>query len=151
MSKPRAIQQLLTDQAADGLDGLIRRGQQLQRLGALVSDVLGAEFAPHCQVANLRKHTLILSVRSAAWGSRLRYHVPRLLQQFRNDERLRNINEVAIRVQPAGVPLPPATPRRATMSRDAALCVRRCAESVSDQRLSAALEQLARRRSKVSP
>lgn len=113
MSKPRAIQQLLTDQAADGLDGLIRRGQQLQRLGALVSDVLGAEFAPHCQVANLRKHTLILSVRSAAWGSRLRYHVPRLLQQFRNDERLRNINEVAIRVQPAGVPPPPPQHRAA--------------------------------------
>jgi len=145
MSKPRTFHQLMSTQTMEGLDSVIRRGRQLQRLAALVRDKLGPELAAHCQMSNLRGTTLILSVGSTAWASRLRYQVPQLLQRFRTDERLSVISEIEIRVSPASSPPAAPPPRRVSMSDDAALCVQRCAESVDDQRLKSALSRLATR------
>lgn len=149
MNKPKTVPELLSGQ---GLEQAIQRSRQLNRLASLVKERLGAEFDSHCQVTNVRTSTLILTVASTVWASRLRYQVPRLLQDFSRDERLSAITAIDIRVSPAiAEAQKPSTPlRRASMSEEAAHCVRQCSESIDDPKLKSALARLAGRKRPAS-
>lgn len=145
MDKPRKFTELLAGQGMAPLQHLMQHGKRLARLNMLILDILGNEDAAGCRVANLRGTTLVLAVTSPAWASRLRYQIPRLLQQFQSDSRLPAITDIQIRVMPEQLGPKPRPPRRATMSASAAHCIEQCAEHISDAKLSAALKRLAGR------
>jgi hypothetical protein len=130
------------------LEQIVQRGKQLRRFSSLIQEKLGPELESHCRVANIRNNTLVLVVASTSWATRLRYQIPGLLQRFQLDERLSSITDIQIRVSPENTPRETKQPRRATMSADAAYCIRQCADSVSDEQLSGALTRLANRQAK---
>lgn len=147
INKAKTLPELFTGQENSSLDGVIRRGRQLQGLNTLISELLGSELAAHCQLANIRDKTLILTADSAAWATRVRYMAPQLLQKLRSDERLNGIDSVHVKITP---PVSPADTshsiRRASISASASECLSQCAEGIEDPQLSAALRHLAKRK-----
>lgn len=130
------------------MERLIQRGNQLLRVDILVRRLLGPGFEEHCRVANIKGSSLLLHVDSTVWATRIRYQLPELLRSLQQTEPLRQITEIQLRVQPRDeteTPKKAARIRKATMSRDAALCVHECASSIDDEQLRSALQRLANR------
>jgi len=145
MSKPRAITELLADHFTGPLELTIQRGKKLQQLSRLIQNTLDPEMAAHCQLLNLRNSSLIMACDSTAWATRLRYHVPTLLQALQQSG-LSGVADIQIRVSPVVQPPQQRAKKRAVLSTDAAYCIQQCAQSVTDPALSRALQQLARRK-----
>jgi len=145
-NRPRKFPEMMADQETSPLDNLIRRSKQLRGLSSLVSELLGPDLAAHCQLANIEGNTLILLVASTAWATRVRYQIPQLLQNFTRCEQLSHLTDIKVRISAqATAPVEEPPKRRASMSKEAAFCLRHCAESISDNRLSTALQHLAKR------
>ena len=146
MSKPRAITDLLAEQFSGPVEQAIQRGRKLGQLSRFIQKLLVPELAAHCQLLNLRQGVLIMSCDSTVWATRLRYQVPALLESLRQQDSLRDLVDIQIRVNPVVTAPQQATRRRASLSAEAAYCVQQCAESIDDSGLRQALEQLAGRR-----
>ncbi|MGM0593542.1 MAG: DUF721 domain-containing protein [Pseudomonadota bacterium] len=144
-NKPRTLPQLLGSGGFARLEPILQRSRQLHRLGAHVLNHLDPELRRHCQVVNVNDGILILAADSNAWATRLRYQTHTLLEMLHEDEKLRNIRKIQIRVspleqRPAAKPRPPVA-----MSRESADCVTQCAEGIEDKALRQALKRLAQR------
>jgi hypothetical protein len=148
INKPRKLPELLAEQDNSALDGVIRRGRQLHGLGVLLGEILGPELAAHCQLANVRGNTLVVTASSTAWATRVRYQSPQLLQKIRCEERFRGIDAIHVRITPTASPRAntPHSNRRASMSEEAAECLYQCAEGIEDKNLRSALKNLAKRK-----
>ncbi len=100
MKRPIRIGSIVADTPA--LDALVQRARRFKALESLVRGWLPAALAPHVGLANLREDTLVLSVESAAWATKLRYEVPNLLAAAKRHEATRQVREVKIRVRVEG-------------------------------------------------
>jgi hypothetical protein len=148
INKPRKLPELLTDEDNSALSGVIRRGRQLHGLGVLLGEILGPDLAAHCQLANIRGNTLVISASSTAWATRVRYQSPQLLQKIRCEERLRGVDSIHVRITPPEQSAASTSQsiRHASMSDAAAECLSQCAEGIEDQKLQSALRHLAKRK-----
>tara|TARA_R110000868_G_scaffold144960_5_gene364594 strand:+ start:30476 stop:30919 length:444 start_codon:yes stop_codon:yes gene_type:complete len=63
--------------------GIMSRVEELQTLNQTVQAFLPIEVQGHCQVANYRNATLVLSLDNAVWITALRYAVPEMIKQLR--------------------------------------------------------------------
>jgi len=97
MKGPVRVGSIVADTPA--LSALIEHARRFEALEALVRSWLPATLAPHVGVANLREDTLILSVKSAAWATKLRYEVPTLLAAARRHAPTRDVRDIKIRVR----------------------------------------------------
>lgn len=89
--------------AADStLSALLRRARELSSLETLVRSWLPPALAPHVRVAALREGTLVLAVDSAAWATRLRYEIPRLVECAQANDATRAVTQVRIRMSVDG-------------------------------------------------
>lgn len=81
MRKPTAVSDLLAQ--GEGLLQRLRAGTaEAERALAALRHVLPAEIAAEVWSATLRGSTLTAFVRTAAWGTRLRYVAPKLLPEI---------------------------------------------------------------------
>ena len=81
MRKPTAVSDLLAQ--GEGLLQRLRAGTaEAERALAALRHVLPAEIAAEVWSATLRGSTLTAFVRTAAWGTRLRYVAPQLLPEI---------------------------------------------------------------------
>lgn len=80
------------------LSAIIRRAHEFQALEELVRSWLPPALAPHVGVANIRDDTLVLTVKSAVWATRLRYECPAILEAARRCEATRTVTDVKIRM-----------------------------------------------------
>ncbi len=85
-----------------GLAALVERTRRLAAIETLVRTWLPAALAPQVGVANLREDTLVLSVKSAAWATKLRYEVPAVLAAAKRHEATRAVRDVKIKVMVGG-------------------------------------------------
>ncbi len=81
---------------APGLGPLIQRAHRLAALGVLVRSWLSPTLASHVEVANLRDGTLVLSARSAAWATKLRYEIPTVLAAAKRHGATSEIRDVKV-------------------------------------------------------
>lgn len=124
------------------LDPLRQRLERVQQLLALARQALPEDCARNCLAAVPHGARLHLVVSSPAWGSRLRYFAPPLLQALRNAGW--RFDEVRVRVAaPEAAPATPHRPAKA-MSRDTAALVDRVADDMPDSELGEALRRLSR-------
>ena len=77
----------------------LERARKLRRLEQAVRGLLPQDVAAHCSVMNLKSETLVLCTPSSAWAARLRFTVPGLLKQLKNQFAL-TVRDIQIRVQP---------------------------------------------------
>lgn len=90
-----------------GLRPLVDHCARLERLSLLVAQRLPEPLDRHCRVANLAGDTLVLYSEGPGWTTRLRFFVPRLLEELRDAPEFRRVREIRIR------PAPPKPPERA--------------------------------------
>lgn len=128
---------------AKPLKALFGQAQYLAHLQRLVESQLQPAAREHCHVASWREGCLLLIVTDGHWATRLRYQQRRLQRQLQALEEFANLTKILIKVQP------PTGPRRAadrtiSLSPAAAQSIQTAAEGISDPKLRAALERLAR-------
>ena len=132
--------------AAPGLERLIQRARYLESVDKALQQLLGSSLAGHCRVANINHDTLVLQTTSAAWGTRLRYLAPTLLQQLSRQLGWDRVKHAKVQVRPEAFPeREQPVRRRAQLSRESAALLRDVAENTGDPALKAALLRLSRR------
>lgn len=143
MPPTKRITQLLSSEEGR-LATLSRRCIYLQQLENRVLHLLPAPLQAHCRVANYHSGQLILITTSPAWATRLRYHVPTLLNQLTAVSELQQLQEIRIRISPSAAPILPAQalPRRIKPQTTALIST--LAETLDDPALRRALQKLAR-------
>ncbi|WP_375740071.1 DUF721 domain-containing protein [Pseudomonas boanensis] len=125
------------------LRALFTEAQRIDHLQQLVASQLQPAAREHCHVASWREGRLLLIVTDGHWATRLRYQQARLLRQLKAFEDFAGLSKIIFKVQPTtGGSAKPAAESR--LSPTAAESLQATAETVSDPRLRAALERLAR-------
>lgn len=147
MNKSKTFMELVSSSGTETVGHIIRHGKRLRRFNNLLQTLLPAELKAHCQLANIKGNTAVIHVSSTVWATRIRYQIPFILNKLQDDDIGRQITDIEIRVHPGSARVKrEKTVRRASMSKEAALSVQRCAASVDDAKLRSALERLARRK-----
>ena len=123
----------------------MRRARYLETVDKALQQLLGASLAGHCQVANINGDTLVLQTASAAWGARLRYLAPSLLEQLSRQLGWDRVKQTRILVRPEAFPNRDKPARRAHLGPESAALLRDVAESTRDPALREALLRLSRR------
>lgn len=100
MKRPMRVGDIVAD--TPGLGSLVQRARQFKALETLIRSWLPPALAAQVNLANLRDGTLVLSVKAAAWATKLRYEVPNILSAARQHEATRDVRDVRIRVQVDG-------------------------------------------------
>ncbi|MGQ7815480.1 DUF721 domain-containing protein [Metapseudomonas furukawaii] len=125
------------------LRALFTEAQRIDQLQQLLASQLQPAAREHCHVAAWRDGRLLLIVTDGHWATRLRYQQTRLLRQLKAFEAFFGLERIVFKVQPTtGTAKAPVTEGR--LSSTAAESLQATAETVSDPRLRAALERLAR-------
>lgn len=100
MKKPTRVGAIVAENPT--LAGLINRARELQSIDSLVRSWLPPMLAPHVKVATLRDDTLVLSVKSAVWATRLRFECPNLVERARACDATRAVRQIKIRMEVEG-------------------------------------------------
>ena len=90
----------LFDNTDGDLNQIVQVIDRLKSLNAALSAHLPAAMAAHCQVANLTKGKLIVTLDSNAWASRFYYEKPALLAALRQTPDFAGIAQIEHRVNP---------------------------------------------------
>lgn len=76
------------------LTEILKKAHQLKFLNEKIMQHLRPELMTHCSVASLQNGLLRMAVDSASFAMQLRYDIPGLLEQFRLDEDLPQIDTI---------------------------------------------------------
>ena len=143
--RPPALRGLIGGGVSE-LSQLIARAGRLERLRRRLKGQMPSGLAEHCQLANIRGDTAVVSCDSSAWGARLRYLEPQLLKTMNQAEGLA-IRRLRVKVRPATAPRAEAPPpgHMPRLNETNADLLEATARGVDDPALSEALRRLARR------
>ncbi len=148
MSDPHSKKVSTYLQSADqDLRFIFTKIKRLQELHQQIAPYLPANLAPHCQVANLERHTLTFIVANGAVATQLRFHSPDILQQFKKTDSLNMIQKIECKLRPSSVKqeMKDAPQNMALLSAETADLIRDFAATVSDPDLKAVMERIAKR------
>lgn len=81
---PHNLNKLISTPSGE-IKSLLDQLAKIQTLNNTLQSKLNATLSKRCRVANLRKNTLVIAVDSAAWANKLRFQLPDLLTEFRNE------------------------------------------------------------------
>ena len=124
---------------------LVRHARYLESVDQALQGLIGPTLAGHCRVANVTGDSLVLQTASAAWGSRLRYLAPSILQQLSQQLGWSRIRHTKVQVRPEAFPDQEKPARRAHLTRKSADLLREVGENTEDLGLRDALLRLSRR------
>ncbi len=144
MNRLKPVLKLLHDTGGD-LHHLIVHAERLQRATQLLHACLDFPLSQHCQVANIKKNTIVIHTSSPAWAAKLRFHVAAILTNLRKDQGLGMLQSVRIKVSPIGEPVAPNLAERPIISKYAAEVINAAAHATADPELRDILLRLAQR------
>ena len=150
MNSPRKMYKFLTPKKGNVAE-LITHAKEVDKLYKQFQILLDPSLKDHVRLSNMRPDTLILTVESPVWASKLRYMGSVLLQKMNNNPHIfKNISNIEIKVQPSkkSVAKTPITPRY--LSENAASCIQEMANSIDNSDLKKALNKLASRTTRQS-
>jgi len=122
---------------------LLNQAERLEHLQRLLESQLQPAAREHCHVASWRDGVLLLVVTDGHWATRLRYQQKRLMRELQAMEAFGNLRRILYKVQPPLVPVKRGR-HSAELSPNAAESIRDSAEGITDPKLRAALERLAK-------
>jgi len=123
------------------LAALAERTRQLSKLEKLVAEALHPELAPHCTVTGYQDGRLTLTVDTAGWATRLRYHTAEIRRKL--EAAGTPVSECRVVLQHRPEVELPAAREPLTLSPAAARALESTAASVEHAPLAAALRRLA--------
>jgi hypothetical protein len=97
------------------LNKLIEQARAIELLNKRFASLLPSEFASHCRIGHFEAGVLTLFTDNAAWATRLRYAVPTLLSNLRQEPSWAGLCSIQIKVQTYQAP-PDLTPNAVLMS-----------------------------------
>lgn len=130
---------------AKPLKALLDQAQRLDHLQRLLESQLQPAAREHCHLASWREGCLLLIVTDGHWATRLRYQQRRLLRQLQALEEFATLTKILFKVQPSTAERH-APGRTISLSDSAAEHIQATAEGITDPKLRAALERLAKHR-----
>lgn len=122
--------------------------QQLYQINQTVRYKLPPDLQPHCQVANLREGTLILTTTSPTWNHKLRFHRLELLSSLRADPAWAGLKAIELKVEylpTVNTDVHISSNPAKSLSKAAAKALARTADTISNRRLAEALIKLSKR------
>lgn len=122
---------------------LLNQAERLEHLQRLLESQLQPAARAHCHLASWRDGVLLLVVTDGHWATRLRYQQKRLQRQLQALDAFANLQRIRFTVQPPTTP-PQRVGHGIELSSQAAADIQSTAEGISDPKLRAALERLAR-------
>lgn len=96
--KPQTISHLLNNPKGE-VQALLDQLSRIEAINQSLPKLLGSGLSQHCHVINLRKNILVLAVDSPAWANKLRFQLPTLLDQFR-EQGFINLVNIEMIIQP---------------------------------------------------
>jgi len=145
MKNPLSIDKLL-NLGNHELASLITRARQFAKYNAWLKLQLPSPLNEYCAVADIQGISLILSVDKAIWATKLRFSGVSIISQMRKQfPELSQLEQLKVIVLPQKVTqnAPEKSPMHHLSAKNA-LVIRMLAESITDQKLRAALERLAK-------
>jgi hypothetical protein len=82
------------------LSELTKQALRLQKLQTLIKQILPPEIAAHCQAVSFANSCLLLEVSNSSIATLLRYHIPTLLTQIRQQEEFASIASIKQQIKP---------------------------------------------------
>ncbi len=121
---------------------MIERAGRHDAWTAALRALLDDEIAPHAYVASLNHGVMTIYVSTAAWATRLRFDVPRLLEDLTLLEDFRGVSDIRIKAQALPEVSPPTAKK---IDRDAPPkeLIEALADDTEDEHLRRALNRLA--------
>lgn len=123
---------------------VLAHARELSRLDKKLASLIDPALAPHCQVAEIRNHSLILVCSSAAFAARIRMISQQLLDTFREEGEV-GIERIEIRIAPVNRPQPETRKPRA-LSSAAVQALGRFASDSGDAEIQAIFDKINARR-----
>lgn len=100
MPKKRAQTSSQLINSPDGdIKALMDQLTKIRTLNNSLHQYINPTFSKHCRVVNIRKSTLVIAVDSAVWANKLRFQIPDLLSNLRNEGFL-SLASIDLIVQP---------------------------------------------------
>ncbi|MDQ7048566.1 MAG: DUF721 domain-containing protein [Enterobacterales bacterium] len=96
--KPQTISHLLNHPKGD-VQALLDQLKRIEAINQCLPNLLGSALSQHCRISNIRKNILVLAVDSPAWANKLRFKLPQLLDQFRQQGFINLVN-IEMIIQP---------------------------------------------------
>ena len=121
---------------------MIERAGRHDAWTAALRALLDDEIAPHAYVANLKGDLMTIYVSNAAWATRLRFDVPRLLEELTRLEDFRDVTDIRIKAQ-ALPKLSPPTAKKVDRDAPPKELIEALANDTEDKDLRTALNRLA--------
>lgn len=125
------------------LQALLGAAQRLGKLQALVETQLEPAAREHCLVASWQDGCLLLLTSNGHWATRLHYQQRRLQRALQQLPEFAELQKIQIKVRPPNTPVAYQS-NSVELSAVAAESLQTAAEGISDPKLRAALERLAR-------
>lgn len=97
-NKPKTVSHLLNLPQGE-VRTLLDRLEKIKAIDSKFSALVPKSMACHCRVVNLRKGTLVIAVDAAVWLNKLRFQIPELLSQLRQQGFI-SLANIEIIVQP---------------------------------------------------
>jgi hypothetical protein len=138
-SKFESVQSLMENRNS-GFGQLITHARLLNHLNQLLATILDPGLSPHCQVAELRNHCLILVCSNATFATRLRMISQHLLETLR-EEGVNGIEQIELRIAPVNRPQPEVRKQR-NLSPAAVQALGRFASDSGDEDIQAIFERI---------
>lgn len=149
-SSKQAIAAILQN---DNLARLVARAKLLQKISVPFKKVIDKQLALHCYIDNYHNGCLFLIVDNNAWATRVRYTIPNLLQQLKKTPEFTILREIncQVRLKNPEEPSPKNMPlilrkqnSKLKLSVHNAKLIKTVAQGITDKKLKAALERLAK-------
>ena len=148
--RPTSIESLLNGRnqgsSQNGFGKVLAHARQLSRLDKTLASLLDPAMSSHCQVAEVRDHTLILVCSNASFATRIRMISQQLLDSFREDGEF-GFERIEIRIAPVNRPQPEVRKQR-TLSSAAVQALGRFASDSGDADIQAIFDKIKARRNR---
>lgn len=73
---------------------LIKKNQDTRNLAAVFQSMLDTNLAKNCQFANLEGSVINITVKNAAWATRIRYGLPDMLKNLRTQPEFKAVTAI---------------------------------------------------------
>jgi hypothetical protein len=83
-----------------GLRDIVEKVNKIRQLNEAVQEYLEDRLKPHCRVMNYRQNKVIIAVDNATWGTLLRFQLPDLLRNLRQNPRFAAVASIDYHIRP---------------------------------------------------
>ena len=143
MKSPTRVARIFSTIGA--LRQLTAQAERHQQLESSIAACLSPELRSHLRLGAIRDGCLVLIADSPAWATRARYFTPELLAKLPPDAEFEDVRSIRVRLRRA-TPAAEYPSKRNHLSERARAAIESQAAATGDDRLSAALTRIARRR-----